>query len=110
MTSRELYIWAAVLCLALATYLPRAILWILGSKLSFSRPVESALRYAPAAALAGIVAPALLVEHGSLATWVGASRVLAAAAATICFLYTRSLVWTIACGMGAFTVARLLAS
>jgi branched-subunit amino acid transport protein len=108
--SATLYIWAAILCLTVATYVPRALLWILGTRWSFNRSVESALRYAPAAALAGVVAPALLVEHGGIATPLGVSRVLAAAAATICFVYTRSLVWTIVCGMGAYTVARLLAS
>jgi branched-subunit amino acid transport protein len=102
------YVWAAIACLCLATYLPRACLWLIGSKISFSPQVESALRYAPACALAAVVAPDLLLSHGGIAATLAQFRILGAAAATVCFLYTRSLVWAIACGMSVFTAARLL--
>jgi branched-subunit amino acid transport protein len=66
------------------------------------------LRYAPACALAAIVAPDLLLSHGGITATVTQLRLLGAATATVCFFYTRSLVWAITCGMGVFTAARLL--
>jgi branched-subunit amino acid transport protein len=108
MSEPNWYIWAAIACLCLATYLPRASLWLIGSKISFSAQVESALRYAPACALAAIVAPDLLLSHGGITATITQFRLLGAIAGTACFLYTRSLVWAIACGMGVFTAARLL--
>ncbi len=57
-------IWLTFLLLALATTLPRASFIVLGSRVTLPSRVRRALRYAPAAALAAVVAPDLLMANG----------------------------------------------
>lgn len=60
-------IWPVLLALGLATTLPRASFIVLGSRITLPPVVQRALRYAPAAALAAIVAPDLLLTQGQVA-------------------------------------------
>lgn len=58
--------WLIFFFLALATLLPRASFIVLGSRVALSSRVQRALRYAPAAALAAVVAPDLLVANDAV--------------------------------------------
>lgn len=76
-------LWWIFLAIGLATTLPRASFIVLGSRVMLPHAVDSALRYAPAAALAAIVAPDLLVVGGAVQPFnanlaAGATAVVAA--------------------------------
>ena len=57
-------IWPILFAIGLATTLPRASFIVLGNRVTLPPVVQRALRYAPAAALAAIVAPDLLLAQG----------------------------------------------
>ena len=63
----EATLWLAFILIGLATTLPRASFIVLGNRVSLPPVVQRALRYAPAAALAAIVAPDVLVVAGDFA-------------------------------------------
>lgn len=65
--SDELMLWLTFVLIGLATTLPRASFIVLGNRVSLPPVVQRALRYAPAAALAAIVAPDVLVVSGAFA-------------------------------------------
>ncbi|UCV06425.1 AzlD domain-containing protein [Dechloromonas denitrificans] len=73
-------LWLIFILIALATTLPRAIFIVLGNRVALPSVVQRALRYAPAAALAAIVVPDVLVVGGTLELF---NPKLAAAAAAI---------------------------
>ena len=60
-------IWPILIAIGLATTLPRASFIVLGNRVVLPPVLQRALRYAPAAALAAIVAPDLLVVQGNFA-------------------------------------------
>jgi branched-subunit amino acid transport protein len=57
-------LWLTFILIGLATTLPRASFIVLGNRVVLPSVVQRALRYAPAAALAAIVAPDILVDAG----------------------------------------------
>ena len=65
--SRDALLWLTFILIGLATTLPRASFIVLGGRARLPAVVQRALRYAPAAALAAIVAPDVLVVAGDLA-------------------------------------------
>ncbi len=65
--SSEAALWLTFILIGLATTLPRASFIVLGSRVGLPSVVQRALRYAPAAALAAIVAPDVLVVAGDFA-------------------------------------------
>ncbi len=65
--SDQATLWLAFILIGLATTLPRASFIVLGNRVSLPPVVQRALRYAPAAALAAIVAPDVLVVAGDFA-------------------------------------------
>lgn len=73
-------LWLIFILIALATTLPRAIFIVLGNRVALPSVVQRALRYAPAAALAAIVVPDVLVVGGALEVF---NPKLAAAAAAV---------------------------
>ena len=103
----ELNVWITLALLTLATLITRSTLLVLGERVKLPLLLERALRYAPACALAAIVAPELLVVHQQVQfDWYNA-RLMAAVAATLCFVVTRSLLATLVLGMTVFTALRL---
>jgi branched-subunit amino acid transport protein len=89
--------------LTLATVFTRSLFFLLGGAFKLAPWLEHALRYAPAAALAAILAPDLLVSGGSLVLpWTNLKLMAAIVAAT------RHLLGTIIVGMAVFTGLRLL--
>ncbi|HRE15826.1 MAG TPA: AzlD domain-containing protein [Rhodocyclaceae bacterium] len=59
-------LWLIFILLALATHLPRASFIVLGARVALPSVVQRALRYAPAAALAAIVVPDVILVGGDL--------------------------------------------
>lgn len=59
-------LWLIFILIGLATTLPRASFIVLGSRVALPSVLQRALRYAPAAALAAIVAPDVLVVGGQV--------------------------------------------
>jgi branched-subunit amino acid transport protein len=98
-------IWIITGLLTLATLISRSSLFLLGHAVKLPPKVIHALRYAPAAALAAIIAPDLLVQaDGVVAFSLLNPRLLAAVGATLFFLWSRHLLGTIVVGMLLFTV------
>lgn len=64
--SDNAYLWLTFVLIGLATTLPRASFIVLGHRVALPSVVHRALRYAPAAALAAIVVPDVLVVSGQL--------------------------------------------
>ena len=62
--SGDAMLWLTFALIGLATTLPRASFIVLGGRVRLPSVVQRALRYAPAAALAAIVAPDVLVVGG----------------------------------------------
>ncbi len=56
-------LWLIFILIGLATTLPRASFIVLGSRVTLPAVLQRALRYAPAAALAAIVVPDILVTN-----------------------------------------------
>lgn len=66
-TTYDASIWLVFVLIGLATTLPRASFIVLGSRVVLPSLVQRALRYAPAAALAAIVVPDVLLVAGEFA-------------------------------------------
>lgn len=99
--------WLTIGLLTLATLLTRSSLFLLGGKIKLPPKVQHALRYAPAAALAAIVVPDLVLTDGALSlTWMN-PKLVAGIGAAVFFVVTRHLLGTIVIGMALFTVLRL---
>lgn len=64
--SDELFLWLTFILIGLATTLPRASFIVLGSRVALPAALQRALRYAPAAALAAIVFPDILIVAGEV--------------------------------------------
>ncbi|MGV3655724.1 MAG: AzlD domain-containing protein [Noviherbaspirillum sp.] len=102
-------IWLAILLLALATLITRSGLFLFGASVRLPPAVQHALRYAPAAALAAIVAPDLVLDAGG-AVRLGLDnyKLLAGIGAAGFFLVTRHMLGTIVAGMGLYSLLRLV--
>ncbi len=101
-----LEIWATIVGLALVTLVTRNVFLVLGELLPMPQRLQHGLRYAPACALAALLAPELLVQQGALAPTLANHKFVAALAAIATMLATRSIVATMTVGMGAFAAAR----
>lgn len=99
-------IWLSCLCITLATIATRSGLLLAGRRLVIPPRIESALRFAPACALAAIIAPDLLLMNGQLEVGLGNPRLLGGVAGIAIFLLTRSTIGTIVGGMAAFLVLK----
>jgi branched-subunit amino acid transport protein len=103
----ELDIWIAIGCLTLATIVTRCPFFLLGHAVKLPPKVQHALRFAPAAALAAIVIPDLVLANGALSLSMDNPKLLAGIGAVVFFLWTRRMLTTLILGMGLFTVLRL---
>jgi branched-subunit amino acid transport protein len=96
------YLALCIFAITLSTILTRSTLLVFGSRLKLPPGIEAALRYAPACALAAIIAPDLVVANGVVAANLGNARLLGGIAACGVFLVSRSVIGTIAGGMATF--------
>ena len=103
----EANVWIVIGLLMLATIITRGSLFLLGHAVKFPPKLMHALRYAPAAALAAIVAPDLLLQGGALnLSWTN-PKLMAGIVAAVFFLGTRHLLGTLVVGMAAFSLLRI---
>lgn len=100
-------IWATIVALALATAATRSWFWLLGHHITIPRRVQEMLRYAPACALAAIIAPDLLLLDGQLRLEPANLKLVAGVVSVIFYLLRRDMLQTIVFGMGVFTALRL---
>lgn len=103
----DLDTWITILLLTVATILTRSSFFLLGGAVKLPPRVQHALRYAPAAALAAIVAPDLVLSGGALSlSWMN-PKLMAGIGAIAFFVTTRHLLGTIIVGMALFSLLRL---
>jgi branched-subunit amino acid transport protein len=101
--------WALIAGMAAVAFLARAVFILPGSHLRLPPTAERVLRYAPAAALVAIIVPDLAYAHGVWAVSIDNPRLIGGVAAFAIAAATRSILLTIAGGMVALTLARLIA-
>jgi branched-subunit amino acid transport protein len=93
-------VWTAVLTIAVGTWAFRASFVFLFGYVDEVPPwVDRTLRFIPAAVIAAIIAPRLLVVDGALAVGPDNERLLAGAVAVVVAWYTEDIFATIAVGM-----------
>ena len=104
----EMDIWAVIAVLAVATAASRSSVWLVGHHITIPKRVQQVLRYAPAGALAAIIAPDLLLDGGSrLHLGLSNPKLLAGLAAVLFYLARRHMLQTIVFGMLVLTVLRV---
>jgi len=92
--------WITIILLTVATILTRGFSFFLfGDAIKLPPKVQHALRYAPAAALAAIVAPDLVMSGGAVSlSWLN-PKLMAGTRAALFFMTTRHLLGTIVVGL-----------
>jgi branched-subunit amino acid transport protein len=104
----DLEIWAVIAVMAVATAATRSSFWLVGHHITIPKRVQEILRYAPACALAAIIAPDLLLGgQGELQLAVSNPKLLAGMAAVLFYLVRRNMLLTIVFGMLMFTGLRV---
>ena len=101
-------VWIAIAVLVVATAATRSTFWLIGHHITIPRRVGEMLRYAPACALAAIIAPDLLMEGPQVHFELSNLKLLSGIAATLFFVIRRNMLQTIVFGMLVFTGLRLL--
>jgi len=101
-------IWVTIGVLALATAATRSSFWLVGHHITIPKRVQEMLRYAPACALAAIIAPDLLMTPaGALQLGLANPKLLAGLVAALFYLLRKNMLQTIIFGMLFFTALRL---
>ena len=104
-----LQVWLAIIGMGVVTAVTRALFLIGGARMVLPPRVQRVLRYAPAAALAGVVVPDLLETPAGISLWLSNHALWASAAGLAYYLWRRGMMGTIAVGMVVFTLLRLVA-
>ena len=100
--------WITIILLTVSTILTRSSFFLLGNAIKLPPALQHALRYAPAAALAAIVVPDLVLSGGAATVSLLNPKLLAGVGASLFFVATGRLLGTIVVGMGLFTLMRLM--
>ncbi len=101
-------IWVVIVVLGIATACCRSALWMVGHRVTIPRRVQEMLRYAPACALAAIVAPDFMLgPQGEIELAVTNPKLLAGIISLAYYLWRRNMLQTIVIGMVVFTVLRV---
>jgi branched-subunit amino acid transport protein len=104
----EWEIWAVIGVLTLATAITRSGFWLVGHHITIPKRVNEMLRFAPACALAAIVAPDLLLTPaGTVQLDLHNIKLLAGIAATVYYLLRRNMLEMIIFGMLVLTGLRI---
>ena len=101
-------VWATIVVLVLATAATRSTFWLVGHHITIPKRVNEMLRFAPACALAAIIAPDMLMEGQQVHFELSNLKLLSGIAATLFFVIRRNMLQTIVFGMLVFTGLRLL--
>ena len=105
----DVEIWITIIALAFATAATRSSFWLVGHHITIPKRVQEMLRYAPACALAAIVAPDLiLAANGQPVLDLSNLKLVSGIIATIYYLLRRNMLETIIFGMAFFTLLRLM--
>ncbi|MES2999991.1 MAG: AzlD domain-containing protein [Pseudomonadota bacterium] len=108
MKGTDLWTLATIVGLAAITVLTRCFFFILDRPWSLPPWAHRALRYAPVAALAGVIAPEIVMASGEfIHTWQDA-RLYAAPVGAILYFWRRSVLLTICGGMAVYLPLHLL--
>ncbi len=106
-TETDAWTLATIALLTLNTVVTRCFFFISSKRWSLPGWVARSLNYAPIAALAAVIAPEVVMSQGQLiSTWQDA-RLFGVAAGGAWFLWRRSLLGTLVCGMGVYLPLRL---
>jgi len=98
----DLWTLAVIAGLAGVTVLTRCFFFILDRPWTLPGWVERALQYAPVAALAGVIAPEVVMSGGELVgTWQDA-RLFGALVGAAVYFWRRSVLLTMAAGMAVY--------
>jgi branched-subunit amino acid transport protein len=101
-------IWTVILVLGVATACTRSAFWLIGHRVTIPPRVQEMLRYAPACALAAIVAPDLVLgQQGELQLSLINPKLLAGIASLFYYLWRRQMLQTIVFGMLVLTLLRV---
>lgn len=102
-------IWVVIGVLCIATAATRSAFWLIGHRITIPPRVQEMLRYAPACALAAIIAPDILIgAQGQIELAWTNPKLLAGIAALGFYLWRRNMLLTIVFGMVVFTLLRVL--
>jgi branched-subunit amino acid transport protein len=101
-------VWAVIAALAVATAATRSSFWVVGQHVTIPKRVQEMLRYAPACALAAIVAPDLILADGHAVLDLSNLKLVSGIVATIFYLLRRNMLQTIIFGMAFYTALRLM--
>lgn len=83
------------------------IFLLMPSSFNFPPFIQRALRYAPTTAIMAVIAPSILMHEQTLDFSWHNNALIASIAATIIFLWRKSLLMMIVVGMLVFTILRL---
>ena len=100
------WLWLAFLLTALATHIPRGSFIVAGSRAKLPAGLQRALRYAPAAALAALVMPDVLLVGGELP--IANPKLLATIAVLVVATRWRNAWLPFIAGMAVLWLAKLL--
>ena len=101
------YLLLACAGLTAGTLLTRSSFFMLPSRWQLPPRLERALRYAPACALAAIIAPEIFLQHSQLSLDLHNAKLWGTVLAAAVFLKTRNILLMMSSGMLAFTLLRL---
>ena len=102
-------IWTVIGVLCVATAATRSSFWLIWHRITIPPRVQEMLRYAPACALAAIIAPDILIDaQGQTQLDWSNLKLLAGQAALGFYLWRRNRLLTIVFGMVVFTLLRVL--
>ena len=101
-------VWLLIGLMALVTYIPRYLPFALAGRIRIPARREQALDFVPIAVLTAIIAQASLYRGGALDLSLENYHALAALVAFVVALLTRHLFATIAAGLVAFALLKLL--
>jgi branched-subunit amino acid transport protein len=93
-------LWLLLIAMGLVTFASRIVMIALLGRVRMPDMVGRALKYVPPAVLSAIIAPALLRPAGPLEVSFSNVRLLAGLAAIVVAWRTRSILLTLAVGMG----------
>jgi branched-subunit amino acid transport protein len=96
-----------ILALGGVSVLTRAFFLLSQRELPMPAWLRQGLRHAPLAALAAVVAPEILLDHGHLVGTLRDARLGAAVVATLVYVWRRDILWTIVSGTAAMVALRV---
>jgi branched-subunit amino acid transport protein len=101
-------IWITLFGMGLITFAIRASFLLFSEHFTLSRRLERALKYVPAAVMAAIITPALVLPEGQIDLSITNVRLLAGIIAAIVAWRSRSILLTIVVGMAALWITQWL--